>query len=157
MPSVQEAEAVVQDAEAAVAQELEAQNDFDSLFVDVNILLFMHIAYFINDLFPLYVRLNCYGCAVDHPSQTQHSCIMEQTDTLLDIYLDDMLEDLIENRHDEIFHLWLTKVRENVELQYFYQDEDMAVIDLCNFLCIELQDVDRKNTLKQFSLHYQAL
>ena len=112
----------VQEAEAAVAQELEAQNDFDSLFVDVNILLFMHIAYFINDLFPLYVRLNWYGCTVDHPSQTQHSCIMEQTDTLLDIYLDDMLEDLKENRHDEIIHLWLTKVRENDELRYFYQD-----------------------------------
>ena len=79
---------------------------------------------------------------------------MEQTDTLLDIYLDDMLEDLKENRHDEIIHLWLTKVRENDELQYFYQDEDMAVIDLCNFLCIELQDVDRLNTLKQFILHY---
>ena len=58
---------------------------------------------------------------------------MEQTDTLLDIYLDDMLEDLKENRHDEIIHLWLTKVRENDELRYFYQDEDMAIIDLCNF------------------------
>ena len=47
---------------------------------------------------------------------------MEQTDTLLDIYLDDMLENLKENRHDEIIHLWLTKVRENDELRYFYQD-----------------------------------
>lgn len=34
----------------------------------------------------------CYGCSVDHPSQTQHSCIMETPITHLEMYFEMTLE-----------------------------------------------------------------
>lgn len=34
----------------------------------------------------------CYGCSVDHPSQTQHSCIMETSLTHLEMYFEMTLE-----------------------------------------------------------------
>lgn len=34
------------------------------------------------------VKDNCYGCEIDHPSQTQHTCLMWTTTEHLDTYFE---------------------------------------------------------------------
>ena len=51
-----------------------------------------------------FFKKSCYGCEVNHPSQRQHSCLMEDTTELYGIYIDDILK--------EVNH---QAVRQNVE------------------------------------------
>lgn len=44
------------------------------------------------DVSPNVIREQCYGCIVDHPSQTNHVCIMLETEELLNTYFESLLE-----------------------------------------------------------------
>lgn len=44
------------------------------------------------DLLPVVVKENCYGCEVDHPSQTHHTCIMWTEHEHLDAYFETTFE-----------------------------------------------------------------
>ena len=45
--------------------------------------LIEHLRYLIGEE----VVLNCNGCRIDHPSQTQHDCVMMDTDDRTNLYL----------------------------------------------------------------------
>lgn len=67
----------------------------------------MIFAMTIVDLLSEIVTEECYGCSVDHPSQVQHSCIMETPRTHLWVYFDLAVEKVnkeivMENKLKEI-------------------------------------------------------
>ena len=41
------------------------------------------------ELLPIVVMDNCYGCEVDNPSQTQHTCLMGTISEHLDTYFEE--------------------------------------------------------------------
>ena len=41
-------------------------------------------------------RIGCYGCEVDHPSQTQHYCLMAQPEELVLRFYDDVYDRVLE-------------------------------------------------------------
>lgn len=45
------------------------------------------------------IKKNCYGCLIDHPSQTQHDCIMsdfiQDDEQAIDFYLEERLAEEI--------------------------------------------------------------
>ena len=53
-------------------------------------------------------KKHCYGCSIDHPSQTQHDCIMDleeegDEEYYIDFYFDTMLKEVNE---DDILKSW---------------------------------------------------
>ena len=49
------------------------------------------------------VKLMCYGCEVDHPSQNQHSCIMNDRQEHIEMYFEKLLSAVNE---DDILLSW---------------------------------------------------
>lgn len=49
----------------------------------------------------------CYGCSVDHPSQVQHSCIMETPRTHLWMYFDLPVEKV---NNEIVMEKWLKEI-----------------------------------------------
>jgi hypothetical protein len=75
--------------------------------------MFAHVARCINVMFRDFVQRKCEGCDIDHPSQTQHICIMETKESLLDMFLLDLLEELCDNRLEECIDSWVFEVEKN--------------------------------------------
>ena len=48
---------------------------------------------------------------------------------------------------------WLKEISQNNELKDFYKSIDIAILDLTGFVCSELRDTDKIQTLKQFIIH----
>ena len=65
--------------------------------------------------------------------------IIEAKEVLLDMFLNDMLEELCENRLEEYIDNWVYEVEQNQELSLYYRHSDMAILDLSICLCFELQ------------------
>ena len=42
------------------------------------------------------VKEHCYGCEVNHPPQTQHSCLMYEEDEQMEMYVSHLLEKIYE-------------------------------------------------------------
>ena len=116
--------------------------------------MFAHVANCINFIFRGFVESRCGGCEIDHTSQTQHMYIIEAKEVLLDMFLNDMLEELCENRLEEYIDNWVYEVEQNQELSLYYRHSDMAILDLSICLCFELQQPKKLEVLKQFILHY---
>ena len=95
-----------------------------------------------------------WGCEIDHPSQTQHLCIMETKESLLDLFLIDLLEELCDNRLEECIDSWVFEVEQNQELLLYFRHPDIAILTLSTFLCFELQQPENLEVLKEFILHY---
>ena len=45
-----------------------------------------------------FAKAVCYGCEVQHPSQTQHTCMMLEKGEHLEMYFDDMLTDIVNGK-----------------------------------------------------------
>lgn len=52
-----------------------------------------------------FFKKSCYGCEIDHPSQRQHSCLMDDPSDLYPVYIDSILKEEVDHR----------AVRKNVE------------------------------------------
>jgi hypothetical protein len=52
-----------------------------------------------------FFKKSCYGCEIDHPSQRQHSCLMDDPSDLYPVYIDSILKKEVDHR----------VVRKNVE------------------------------------------
>ncbi|XP_038047290.1 uncharacterized protein LOC119721329 [Patiria miniata] len=126
----------------------------DDLFTEVSILLYIFISKYLKLMLPIYMDRRCEGCILDYPSQKKHSCMSETKENLLNWYVEDMQEDLCDNRHEECLDTWLLEVKHNEELQMYNRNPDMAILDLYHFLCSELQQEEKLDILKQFILHY---
>lgn len=48
-------------------------------------------------------RKHCYGCRIDHPSQRTHSCLMMSDLEHLNMYFDDVMEEI---DCQEVLNLW---------------------------------------------------
>lgn len=55
------------------------------------------------------VKDNCYGCEIDHPSQTQHTCLMWTTTEHLDTYFEQTFNKI---KYGDV----IIQLREQVEL-----------------------------------------
>jgi hypothetical protein len=64
------------------------------------------ITYIVEDImFQLYrvVERNCAGCHTNHPSQLQHSCLMTTQDEWIDVYFEDVLDQI---DFDNVLEQW---------------------------------------------------
>ena len=57
---------------------------------------------------------NCNGCIIDHPSQTQHECLMMERDEQLCMYFDDALSKISEAKVMEAFTESLNDIKPRV-------------------------------------------
>lgn len=94
------------------------------------------------------VKEHCYGCEIDHPSQTQHTCLMWTKAEHLDIYFDKAFEKVI-------YASIVSKMRKQVEIMDIPLDsKDKLLNDLENW-CYNhkpKQEDLRSTTERLFSL-----
>lgn len=94
------------------------------------------------------VKEHCYGCEIDHPSQTQHTCLMWTKAEHLDIYFDKAFEKVI-------YACIVSKMRKQVEIMDIPLDsKDKLLNDLENW-CYNhkpKQEDLRSTTERLFSL-----
>jgi len=58
---------------------------------------------------------HCYGCEVNHPSQTQHTCLMWTEFEHLDMYLEEALDTI---DHEEVRNKWKNEMTQMDEMKY---------------------------------------
>lgn len=94
------------------------------------------------------VKEHCYGCEIDHPSQTQHTCLMWTKAEHFDIYFDKAFEKVI-------YASIVSKMRKQVEIMDIPLDsKDKLLNDLENW-CYNhkpKQEDLRSTTERLFSL-----
>ena len=78
---------------------------------------------------------------------------MESKESLLDMFLLDLLEELCDNRLEECIDSWVFEVEQNQELSLYFRHPDIAILTLSTFLCFELQQPENLEVLKEFILH----
>lgn len=66
------------------------------------------------DHFPDVAKAYCYGCEIDHPSQTHHTCLMWTEMEQLDFYF------------DQIFQKLITLLQQQVSLMEIPKDDKVA-------------------------------
>ena len=74
-------------------------------------------------------------------------------ESLLDMFLLDLLEELCDNRLEECIDSWVFEVEKNQELLSYFRNSDIAILTLSTFLCFELQQPQKLEVLKEFILH----
>ena len=56
--------------------------------------MYAHVGFYVRTVLSFIIQSNCYGCEVDHPSQRQHSCLMDDPQDQFNMYIEEMLEKL---------------------------------------------------------------
>ena len=101
-----------------------------------------------------YIRANWEGCIIDHPSQTQHECIMMSEEELLDRHIRGMLEDLRENKLEELLDAWTAETANNPNLRAHYRCWDICRQDIVLFLSMDLEQESNLETVKHLIMYY---
>ena len=93
-------------------------------------------------------RQQCYGCQVDHPSQTQHPCLMWNTEEKLCSYLNDIIQSV---NQEEVLKQWCEDT-EKMDIS-----PDVLAMYKLKYLCDDWRNMEMNSNIWREKLYEFAV